>query len=235
MTTVIVIPVLNRPHHVADLIENIEAVTPEPHSVLFVADPHDTAELGALAAAHATWIAPGGHYAQKINEAYRRTTAPFIFQAADDLVFHRYWLDVALEHMDDPKIGVVGTVDMGNPATMIGQHSTHSLIRRAYIETDSGVVDMPGTVMFPGYGHEYCDTEFVGTAKARGAYVHAFGSVVEHQHPAWRDDIPDDATYRKGQSTGPTDRRLYERRRPLWEPVPEPRLVHRAPRRMPVR
>jgi hypothetical protein len=204
---------------------------------LFVADAEDTAELGALRAAGAdvmTLSTGRRSFGEKINCGYHATDQPWIFTAADDLVFHRDWFSRALAWAK-PEHGVIGTNDIGNPSVMCGQHSTHSLVRRSYIETYSGVVDMPNTVMYPGYGHEWVDTEFIGTAKVRGAFVMAFDSIVEHQHPAWDHLIERDATYRKGESSGPADRRLYDRRRPLWEPTPEPRLVHRAPRRMPVR
>jgi hypothetical protein len=67
-----------------------------------------------------------------------------------------------------------------------------------------------------GYASRNCDTEFVGTAKARETYAHAADAVVAHQHPFWGTAKPD-ATYRKGQESAASDRRLFQARRALWE------------------
>jgi hypothetical protein len=115
-----------------------------------------------------------------------------------------------------PGIGIVGTNDLANPRVMCGQHATHMLIRRSYIAKHSGVVDEPRKVIHEQYPHEYADDELIQTAMARGAYAHAFDSLVEHCHPMVG-KAPDDETYRLGRSRSRQGRRLFRARRPLWQ------------------
>jgi glycosyltransferase involved in cell wall biosynthesis len=212
---VIIVPVLGRPHRVSPLIENINHATPEPHRVLFVADVDDQPELDALQAVRAEWIAVDQprNYAGKINAGYRATTEPLFFMAADDLNFHPDWLSRALKWMGEG-IDVVGTNDICNPRVMTGQHSTHTLVRRSYIDTH-GTIDEDGKVLHEGYAHEYTDDEFVQTAKKRGVYAHAFDSIVEHLHPNVN-KADDDDTYRLGRSRTRESRRLFQYRQRLW-------------------
>jgi glycosyltransferase involved in cell wall biosynthesis len=213
---VIIVPVLGRPHRVAPLMASIEKATPEPHRTLFVASETDKAEVRALAAAGADYFtvpARHGTWAKKINAGYRASTEPYIFTAADDLLFHPEWLGNALAMMADG-IGVVGTNDLCNPRTMQGDHATHSLVSRAYVE-EFGTIDEPGKILHEGYPHDYADDELVATAIARGAYAHALDSVVEHLHP-WAKKAPDDATYRLGRRHRARGRQLFRRRQRLW-------------------
>jgi Glycosyl transferase family 2 len=218
---VIGVPVLNRPHRVEPLLENISETTPEPHRVLFIADSDDQAELEALNAAGAEYITldPPVNWAAKINALYRETTEPFIFAAADDLLFRPDWLTRALSYMK-PGIGIVGTNDLANNRVMCGEHATHMLIRRSYVNKHSGVIDEPGTVIHPGYPHEFGDDELIQTAMARGAYAHAFDSLVQHCHPIvgpMAGKVSDDDTYRLGRARTRQGRRLFHSRRHLWQ------------------
>lgn len=221
MTTAILVPVLRRPHRVAPLLESIEAATPEPHRVLFVASPEDEVELRALEQAGAdrlvtTW--PGGtrgDYARKINAGYQATEEPLLFLAADDLHFHPGWLERACERLGDPAVGVVGTNDLGNPRVLAGKTATHSLVTRAYID-ERGTVDEQGKVLHEGYPHEYVDTEFVETAKRRGAWAFAADSIVEHLHPHWG-KAPTDELYDAHAERMAAGAQLYRRRRRLWQ------------------
>lgn len=219
-TVVIGIPVLNRPHLVKPLLKNIAEATPEPHLVLFIADSDDQVELKALDAAGAEYITmePPVNWAAKINALYRETTSEFIFAGADDLLYHPDWLTRALSHMK-PGIGIVGTNDLANDRTMTGKHATHMLIRRSYIDEQSGVVDEPGKVIHSGYPHEFGDDELIQTAMARGAYAHAFDSLVQHCHPIvgpMAGKVPDDDTYRLGRARTKQGRRLFHSRKRLW-------------------
>lgn len=215
MSVVILVPVLWRPDKVAPLIDDIKAATPEPHRILFIADPDDDTELDALRAADAEWITPGPTtYPQKINAAVAVTDEPWVFLAADDLHFHSGWLTAALSVSDG--FGVVGTNDGGcNPRVERGKHSVHSFVSRAYIDEHGGTVDGPGLVLHSGYRHSFCDDELVGTARRRGQYVHAHDSVVEHLHP-FAGKAVTDRVYEKGQASVVADRRLFQRRRRLW-------------------
>lgn len=212
----IVVPVLARPHRVAPLLADIEAATPEPHRVLFVADVDDAPELAALRAAGAEFITVDQprNYAAKINAAYRSSTEPLLFSAADDLHYHPGWLTAARARLSD-RIHVVGTNDLGNRRVMEGRHSTHTLFTREYIERRSGVLDQPNTVLCEMYPHDYVDDEFVGVAKARGTFVSASDSVVEHLHWAWgkgeTDEVYEGAMRRREEG-----RAIHVRRRKMW-------------------
>lgn len=127
------------------------------------------------------------------------------------------------------RVSVVGTVDGCNPRTMKGLHSTHSLVARWYADC-CAVIDAPGAIYCEAYSHEWCDDELVRTAMSRGAYAHAFDSIVEHLHMT-RDATLDDDTYRRGREQSKTNRRIFMRRRHLWgDGTPPPRGNYRSPR-----
>lgn len=235
MSTVIVIPVLNRPAQVARTLESIEAATPEPHTTLFVLSPGFPEELQAVQEVEAKylvtpWPNGPGDYAKKINWAYRETTEPYLFQGADDLHFHPGWLSAALRHMGNDRIGVVGTNDLGNRRVIMGQHSTHSLIRREYIRR-LGTIDEPNKIFCELYSHEFCDDELVATAKSRYAYAHARNSIVEHLHPHWGKGDPKDPTYPPRTSQRLLDGGvIFRSRRHLWQKKGPISRVHRVRR-----
>lgn len=213
---VIIIPVLRRPHRVRPLIDDIEAATPSEHRILFIADDDDHEEIAALDKAGADYltVAHPRNYAAKINIGYHASTEPLLYSAADDLHFHPYWLGRAAARLT-PQIQVVGTNDLGNAYVMRGEHSTHTLFTRHYIETESGVVDTPNTVLHEGYPHDYCDNEFIETAKSRGRFAMEFHSHVEHMHWAWNKGVIDDV-YRKAMEKSPVGRALFLQRQALW-------------------
>lgn len=213
--SVVLVPMLGRPQAVSPLLASIEASTPAPYRVVFVCTPGDTA-VAAVTAAGADLLtvdfAPGD-YSRKINTGIAATTEPFIFTGASDLRFHPGWLEAALACVDDTA-GVIGTNDLGNPRVLSGEHSTHSLLVRSYVER-YGTIDEPAKAMHEGYRHNFCDTEMVETAKARGAWRFAADSIVEHLHPNWAKGEADE-TYRIGQQGFIRDQHRYHRRRQLW-------------------
>lgn len=224
---VVIVPVLARPHRVAPFLASLAAASPGV-SVVFIGTAGDTPmlnEIIALAGSTALSVSLEvlarnrvGDYARKVNFAYGRTTAPFMFLGADDLHFHDGWLRAALAEMADPAIGVVGTQDLApTDRARAGEHATHCLIRRAYVDAN-GTIDEHGKVLHEGYPHEYVDDELVGTAKARHAWAFAHGSVVEHLHPSWG-KAPVDALYRDQQRRMNAGRSLYRRRSALWNPA----------------
>jgi glycosyltransferase involved in cell wall biosynthesis len=216
---VILVPVLRRPHRVAPLIESIDAATPEPHRTLFVLSPGDDAEFQAVRAAGGEWLVMddcyegAGDYARKINAGYRYSTEPLLFLGADDLKFHPGWLDRAVSRLGGT-VHVVGTNDLGNPAVLAGEHSTHSLVTRDYVDV-FGTVDEQAKVLHEGYRHNFCDTEFVSTAQRRNAFAFEGTSVVEHFHPSWGKAQMDEV-YESGRRFFEADRRTYMARRRLW-------------------
>lgn len=214
----VIVPVLRRPHRARPLADSLRAGTPEPHRLVFVCTENDLEMVAACRATGAEVLtmppATVGDYARKVNHAAALAAEPFVFTGADDLHFHPGWLPAALEPMNDPRIGVVGTQDLCNGRTLRGEHATHFLVRRAYM-LERGTVDEPGKIFHEGYPHEYVDDELVGTARARGAWAFASGSVVEHLHPAVG-KAPMDALYEQQRARMRRGERLYLRRRRLW-------------------
>jgi hypothetical protein len=177
----------------------------------------DTAVIEELEArGEQLFVIPGprpGDYARKINVGFRKTTEPLVFLGASDLLFHPGWFEAATAQLADG-IGVVGTNDLGSPRVMAGDHSTHSLVTREYVER-FGTIDCPGKVLHEGYEHEYVDDELVLTAKHRGAWAFAADSHVEHLHPSWG-KAPSDAMYSQQRRRMHRGRRVFQRRQRLW-------------------
>ncbi len=214
---VVIVPVLGRPANAAPLAESIAANTTVPYRLVWVVSGYDEPQARACAEAGGTvrvseFYPQKGDFARKINEAYLDTDEPWIFQGADDIVFHPGWDTAAIETAERTGARVVGTNDGHNPTVKAGLHSTHTFIHRSYVDDPGASLDGPGTVFSEAYGHQYCDTELVELAKARGEWAFSAGSLVEHRHPFWvgRDRMDD--TYRKGLATSRQDSLLYRRR-----------------------
>ena len=213
MSVVILIPVLGRPQNVVPMLETIEFAGNHPY--LFLASMGDETEIAELERAGANYaitpfVIKPGDYARKINYGFAITTEEFIFTGADDLLFHERWFDNAMR-VTRPKHGVVGTNDLGNARVMAGHHSTHSLVRRSYIDRH-GTVDEKRKVLCEEYPHEFVDDELVATAKRRGAWVWAGDSIVEHLHPHWGKG-PTDALYDQFEVRMRQGRRIWDRRK----------------------
>lgn len=220
---VVVVPALRRPHRVAPLLESLALATDSPHRALFVLTEDDHEERAAVRAIGADYLTlPGPHrpgdYARKINLAVRETDEALIFTGADDLYFHPGWLEAAVAYLDGT-VGVVGTNDLSNRRVMRGDHSTHSLITRAYAEL--GTIDEPDKVLHEGYPHEYVDDELIGTARYRNAFAFAKRSHVEHLHPLYG-KMPTDELYDQHARRMRQGRRVFDRRRHLWTPSTSP-------------
>lgn len=211
----ILVPVLGRPQNVRPLLDSLK-VTKASYRVFFICSPIDAEQIASCQASGAItliceWAPEAADFARKINWAFPQTDADFVFQAADDLRFHPNWDVHALRVAGHREAGVIGTNDLGNPLVKRGGHSTHSLIRRAYIETFGGTYDDSGLVFCEKYDHQYVDNEFVQTAIRRGQWAFAKRSIVEHLHPNWRKSAFD-ATYEKALRATSADARLYAQR-----------------------
>lgn len=213
----IVVPVLKRPHRVLPTIQSVRDNTTVPYRLLFVATAGDDEEIATLRMVNADFVVEPRHgvgdYAFKINRGYRESTEPYIFTGADDLSFHPGWDTAALAKMEG-SIGVVGTQDRCNRFVLRGEHSTHSLVSRAYADR-LGVIDKPGAILAECYPHEYVDNELVATAKARGAWAFAEDSVVEHLHPCCG-KAPTDPSYDRQSRRMAQGRPIFNRRAPMW-------------------
>lgn len=218
----ILVPMLGRPHRVLPLLESIHHASPEAR-VLFCVSPHDKVvqvEIDRRGAERITVpFRDGGDYQRKINAGFDATDEPLIFTGACDLNFHEGWLKRATACIE-PGVGVVGTNDLANPRVLAGEHSTHSLITREYVERygirDEPGVDVPGKVLCELYPHEFCDDELIETARYRGALVHAQDSWVEHDHPNFRPAVRSDPLYARQHIRMRAGRPIYQQRKHLW-------------------
>lgn len=220
MTVDILIPTIGRADRLAAVAANIHDATEAEHRVVFIVEEHDGASFDAACSTGDTVLAnPGPHnYAGACNHAYANTDGRYLFAGSDDLRFHRGWDRHALAVMGAlERIEVVGTNDLLNPYVAAGTHATHYLVDRRYLDRDGGVVDRgPGSFMCDLLQHQYTDTEFVGTAKARVRFMPCMEAIVEHMH-FLAGKSPHDETYVRAYADIEEDSALYDSRRPLWQ------------------
>lgn len=205
--TAIFVPSLNRPHRIKGLVLNIREMTPEPHTIYFVVSDDESAQiLDGLNVKY--WFDEGDtRYVTRMNFLYKNTTEPFMFMGSDDILFHKNWLANALARMDDYSV-VVGD-------DLLNSNGTMALIKRQYIDEQSGCVDTPKVLFYPNYGHDFADTEQFETAMRRGVFTRAHDSRVEHLHWSSNKSLKD-ATYELSASRSQDDLALYLSRKHLW-------------------
>lgn len=209
----IIIPTLNRSERLAELSRNIHENTTVKHRITYVVEPEDTASIDAATACSERVIVsedPGNHTGAA-NTGYRQTDYPFLIVANDDFVFKPNWDTEALKVMDTGA-DVVGLNDDGGGDRCV----TIFLIRRKYIEEQSGCMDTPNVVFYPGYYHQYVDNELYETAIKRNVFAKCPSSHIEHMHPGFGKGQKD-STYSKADSHTQQDQKTYQSRRHLWE------------------
>lgn len=207
----ILVPSLNRPHRLRDLVANIHATTPEEHFILFcVSDDDSKLILDELE----EWYIDDSdvedrRYVTRMNKLVRwLDDAKTIFFGSDDVVHHQGWLREALAVMGEgPSVVVVN--DMHNPA------GTQAVVRRSYLER--AVFDAPGLAFHPGYGHNFADNEMFFTAAQQGELARAQRSLVEHLHPIYQGPrtAPWDSTYENALKGWDKDEQLWRSRQLL--------------------
>jgi glycosyltransferase involved in cell wall biosynthesis len=208
----VLIPTLNRPHRIAEVVKNLKETAPEAVPY-FIIESHDTATADAIAQTDAVKIVNErvASYAGAINTAIKKTKEPYLLIGGDDVVFHDNWQVPILELAKD--YGLVGTNDLHNPDVLNSIHATHYLITREYAE--QGSIDNPDNFLYEGYIHNYTDTEAVATAVFRNQWTPCLESKIEHLHWVWGLGNQD-ATYEKGWTTEHLDRATFENRAHLW-------------------
>jgi hypothetical protein len=217
--TAVIVPVLGRPQNAAPFMLSIDLSGPDVlklATVYAVVDESDR-ELGKAwsdLGAEIVWFDDEGRspgtFAEKVNQAYLQTTEPWLFLTGDDVQFHPGWLDQA-QHAARDGAHVIGTNDLHNPLVLKGEHATHLLVRRNYVDERGSSWDGPKVVCHEGYRHWFVDNEIVSVAKQRGVWKFAKHSKVEHLHPMWG-GAPDDDTYQLGQSRVLEDKALFDAR-----------------------
>ncbi len=218
--TAVIVPVVGRPQNAVPFMASLRASTGLA-TVYAIADESDAETVAAWRTAGATVIRREGEsvgtFAEKVNFGYERTSEPWLFLVGDDVRFQAGWLDQAQAAARDGA-HVVGTNDLHNPRVTSGEHATHLLVRRAYIDERGSSWDGPKVVCHEGYGHWFVDDEIVAVAKQRGVWAMATHARVEHLHPMWG-LAPDDEVYRLGQSHAEADRDLFASRVAEHAPV----------------
>lgn len=210
----VIIPALHRPQNVKPLMDSLRASTGLAAAWWVLDDPHGE-QADTVRANDGYMVIESGTFAHKVNVAFDRlkdnAPAPWILLVGDDVRFHPGWLDKALEVANRWDADVVGTNDLLNPRVMRGEHATHMLIRRSYIDEIGSSWDGPGIVAHEGYHHWYVDDEIVMAAKLRGRFQAALGSHVQHFHPM-NGTTPMDEIYELGTKHVETDKALFTRR-----------------------
>jgi hypothetical protein len=211
--TAVIVPVMRRPHQAMPFMASLRASTGLA-TVYAVADEDDLDTVAAWAEAGAmVLIRPGsaGTFAEKVNLGYRATAEPWLFIAGDDVRFTGGWLDHAQHTARLSGAKVIGTNDTVNPRVLAGEHATHLLIDREYVDEVGASWDGPGVVAHEGYRHWFVDDELVYASKQRGVWAMATQSVVPHLHPMWTGGEQDEV-YELGQSHAEHDRKMFARR-----------------------
>lgn len=214
----VLVPVLGRPQNAQPLADSLRDNTHVEVRLLFLTSPGDDAEMEACFRTGADVLEVPGEdrqYPRKINAGFRWTHHPFVLMASDDIEFMPGWDLEALAAAESGK-SVVGTNDKANRHVMLGQFSTHPLIRRSYVMTRGGSLDGPGVVLHEGYDHNYVDRELCHLAQARGEWAFAPKAVIVHHHPGWQKGITADPTYAKGRRNFNEDHALFIRRATEW-------------------
>lgn len=215
----VVVPVLHRPQNVGRLMDSLRATTGMA-TAWFIVEDGDFEEMEAVQAAGAQLLFHSGTFAQKVNSWYQtvtRNVAPWVLLVGDDAVFRSGWLDHALAQAKLSGAKVVGTNDLANARVTRGEHATHMLIARDYIDEIGASWDGPGVVCHEGYHHWFVDDEIVTAAKQRGVWAPCLTSIVEHMHPI-AGKAPDDEVYQKGRECADADRRRFYRRSLAYAP-----------------
>lgn len=210
----IYIPIL-RIERIDSILKNISDTTSD-YNVCFIVEKADFDTLKSLKKPHCTILLNKRTptYSGAINSAYEQTNAEYFFTGADDLSFHKDWHKYALAKMSDT-IGVVGTNDLMNVHVLKGEKATHYLVKREYIKRLGGTIDNSYPVLFE-YKHNYCDWEFIETAKKRGVFAPCLDSIVKHNH--WtKGRAKFDAVYEKSNISKQEDKETFDAREILWK------------------
>lgn len=207
------LPTYHRPHKLAEVAKNIEAVTKNSYTLYFGVEPEDHASYEAAKATGHQVVTnkyePG--FAGTIQSIYEVSPEPIWMHANDDFEFLLNWDENPVAMFDTPQVQVVGVPQNDADRT----YSAVCFARRSYIEEQSGVIDMPNRVFYP-YHHNYVDTEFTRTAQSRAVWFSSSVPCVIHRHPGIIGGEKDE-TYKKNDATVEEDKATFDSRQHLWQ------------------
>lgn len=207
------LPTYKRPGKLAVVAKNVEEATKNTFTLYFGVEPDDVDSIeAALATGHRVIVnkyEPG--YSNTIQTIYEITEEPFWFHANDDFRFLPDWDEAPLSMFKRKDLMVAGMKQREEDTS----YSAICMARKKYIDTMSGVIDMPKRVFFP-YHHNYIDTEFTQTAQARGVWAPCEKLCIIHEHPGFTGGEKDE-TYKKNDATAGLDQQIFESRKHLWE------------------
>ena len=211
----VLVPVLERAEQAEPFMRSLRASTglAKVYAICDTDDRDATLAWKQAGAEIVELAGPGmrpGTFAEKVNIGFGATQEPWVFLVGSDVEFHPDWLNQALAMAGDSH-HVVGTNDLGNPRVLAGEHATHMLIRRSYVDEVGASWVGPGVVACEEYRHWFVDDEIVTAAKQRGVWVMALGSKVEHLHPLWGKGARD-AVYTLGEQSMQKDQAVFKRR-----------------------
>jgi len=211
----ILIPTYGRSNRLEKVVKNIHDNTVTPHTIYFITEAEDTESSKEIARLKEKEITvTTGTYVAAINTAYRSTKEPFLLLGSDDIVFTKEWDTKMLKVMEDQAIGIVGHTDEW-AISKTGKHGSHLLVRRSYIETQSGVTDEKNTIYSSKYKHIMCDIETEQTSMMRNAFAMS-DAFISHTH--WYiKTAPMDSTYQRALDVADKDRETYAGRRSMFE------------------
>ncbi|MGH7721500.1 MAG: glycosyltransferase family 2 protein [Candidatus Dormibacteria bacterium] len=223
----VIVPALHRPQNVTTVMRSLRASTGLA-TAWWVCEPDDQEEIAAVQAEGGEVLSSvkAHSFAEKVNHAYRETSAPWLLLVGDDVRFRPGWLDAALDVARRYQADVVATNDLLNKRVIDGETATHPLIRRSYITEVGASWDGPGVVAHEGYHHWFVDDEISSAARLRGVFQAALGSHVEHLHPMGG-SVEMDEVYRLGASRKVEDGALFRRRLAVAMRAAEPRARQR--------
>lgn len=208
----VIIPVLHRPQNVQPLMESLRASTGLATAWFVCESDDEEQQAEVIRCGGEVLSATDCHtFAEKVNFAYGATSAPWVLLVGDDVRFRPSWLDAALDVARRYHSDVVGTNDLCNERVMRGEHATHPLIRRSYIDEQGASWDGPGVTCHEGYHHWFVDDEIVTVAKQRLTFQAAMASQVEHLHPI-TGRVAIDEVYELGSAHVKEDKALFAAR-----------------------
>lgn len=213
MHLAIFLPTFKRPNSLQRVSDNIHSTTAAAHTLYFGLEASDEQGIKAAKATGDKVVInkyePG--YSNTIQTIYETSSEPFFIHANDDFLFLPHWDEIPLKMFDRPDLMVVGLRQTEGDT----HGSAISMVRRSYIETMSGVIDMPNRVFYP-YNHNYVDTEFTRTAQSRGVWAKCDELGIIHQHPLLVGSTVKDETYLKNEATVDIDKQTFNSRQTLF-------------------